>query len=45
MKYCPYCGTELFDTTYGNRWCPNCGKVTIENESIEDTDKDRSYIG
>ncbi len=25
MKYCPYCGTELIDSTVS--FCPECGKV------------------
>jgi len=39
---CIYCGTELLDTNYGNKWCSNCGKINLEEES---TDDDHSYIG
>ncbi len=30
MKYCPYCGTELIDSTVS--FCPECGKV-LEKQS------------
>jgi uncharacterized Zn finger protein (UPF0148 family) len=42
MKNCPFCGTPLKDTTFGNKWCPNCGK--IEELKEEDEDKERTYI-
>ena len=39
---CIYCGTNLWETSYGNIWCPNCGKLNTVEES---TDDDHSYIG
>jgi len=39
---CIYCGTELWETSYGRTWCPVCFKA-IEEE--EPTDDDHSYIG
>jgi len=43
MKNCPYCGTELLETNYGRKWCPNHG--IIEEENNQDKDKTRRYIG
>lgn len=39
---CPYCGTELRETTWDRDFCPNCG--IIENEE-ESKDREKSYIG
>jgi len=40
---CPYCGTKLQQTNWGNNWCPNCEKIIDE---LKESDvKDPSYIG
>lgn len=45
-KNCPYCGTELKETNYGNYWCPNHGIVyTKLKEPREINKEDLSYIG
>lgn len=42
---CPICGLECFETSLGNWWCPNHGKV-IENTLPESEPvKDGGYIG
>ena len=43
MERCPFCGTKLNGTNWGNKWCPNCGK--IEEERSEVKDEDLSYVG
>jgi len=44
MKNCPICGTPLKETTW-NRWCcPNHG-IIVEDDEVEEIDKERSYIG
>lgn len=46
MKNCPYCGTELKETTFGNKFCPNCGKVEINNpDELKSNDENPSYVG
>ena len=46
MEYCPYCGTRLTETSWGNKWCPNCGKVEEKIEEQEDDYKVyKGYIG
>ena len=40
--YCPYCGTKLNETTYGRKFCSNCGVIDEEEESEEG---EKSYIG
>lgn len=44
MKNCPYCGTPLKETNFGNYWCPNHGKIEKQEEE-ENGDKERSYLG
>ncbi|GEM_PF-2341630 len=41
LTNCPYCGTKLIKTTYGRKWCPNCG--VIEEEKVRE-DSEKSYI-
>ena len=33
MDRCPYCGTTLFETNLGRKYCPNCGIIDEEEES------------
>jgi uncharacterized Zn finger protein (UPF0148 family) len=43
-KLCPYCGTILYRTNYGNLLCPNCG--IIEEPPKESDDKrEVGYVG
>lgn len=32
---CFHCGTKLIRTTWGNLFCPNCGKINGKEESDE----------
>ena len=34
-EHCPFCGTELRETTYGRKHCSNCGIIEEEKESEE----------
>ena len=43
LKNCPFCGTKLFETTYGRLHCPNHG-IIEEPKEPEDKDKTPSYI-
>lgn len=40
---CPYCGTKLQETTWGRKFCPNCG--IIEESKEISKEKETSYIG
>jgi len=42
MKNCPYCGVPLKETSWGRKFCPNCG---IIDETKDEEDKERGYIG
>jgi uncharacterized Zn finger protein (UPF0148 family) len=44
MTNCPFCGTELLETTYGRLHCPNHGIIHIDEEDIDEA-KEVSYIG
>lgn len=41
---CPYCGTPLKETNYGNLFCPNHGIVSEKIED-EEEEKETNYIG
>ncbi len=48
VKYCPICGTELVDTTWGRKFCPNHGIIDEESKEYSNEDNnrsDKSYIG
>jgi len=41
---CPTCGTELRQTTYGRKFCPNHG-VVDDGDYEHKSDEEPSYIG
>jgi len=41
-KLCPYCGAKLIETTWGRKFCRNCGVLDSTEESEE---KNPKYIG
>lgn len=42
---CPYCGTQCYETSHENWYCPNHGIVYEQNkESLEEKEKS-DYIG
>jgi len=45
MKNCPYCGTLIKETTFGRKFCPNCGIIPEEETENESKEESRSYIG
>jgi len=43
-EMCPYCGTELGETNWGRKHCPNCGIIEEDKDSSEEN-LTGSYIG
>ncbi len=44
-EYCPYCGTPLKETSWGRKFCPNCGIISEGENQTEDPNEKRTYIG
>lgn len=42
---CYICGTPLKETSWGRKFCPNCGIISDGEDEIEDPNEKRNYIG
>ena len=47
MEYCVRCGCKLDSTTWGYKFCMNCGKLPENNQKEIENEKEEtpSYVG
>ena len=44
-KFCSRCGAELKETNWERYFCPNCGLLDCNQNTIEESSKDINYVG